>query len=429
MFLLPLCPGIDPVRENPYQAAMLHVAVVEGDVVTMRRLLEEGVDPEVPFMESSPLTRAVEMEPDDSEPHSEADRLRHTPVSPPPATSTRHQHISGATTNGGGGLGCHAVAAPDQPGPANDDSDDVIGLLVRHGASWSGRDPQGDTPVHVAVTRGQWLVRKVTSPSRLLKGSEEKFVEAIGVKDSCGFTPLQNAVLAGHWPSTRILLKVLVDGLTLGSRLPVQNPAQLPSLTLGERIQEDSEDSCITPLHCAAAAGAARHVKVLLTLGAKVNAVDKLGNTPLHAAACRGQVYSRDSYSPGLGINHRPMLLLRCWPSRRSGPASPSCHSCGLTAQLKKSAFGGFGVEDASANLSNEEQGVSKDFVLSTKDTAGDGELHRSQHHQNFLHIPEVSYRETTLVLLSHGADVTMCNGQGLEPKHLAARYAVDFKS
>ena len=167
---------------SPLHVAQLHVAITENDVSKVRQLLEAGVEVNAPFMEHTPLTRALELQPshhDDSlTDSSHSDGLCGDQIN-----SSLGEEAEGTLQAG--------EAVNDQDDERIQDEDvvmsvnenkrcseladiqnfsslsldeakehDVITLLLRHGASLSQKDPQGDTPLHVAARRGAFIVRR-----------------------------------------------------------------------------------------------------------------------------------------------------------------------------------------------------------------------------------------------------------------------------
>ncbi|KAK7500445.1 hypothetical protein BaRGS_00008352 [Batillaria attramentaria] len=358
---------------------------------------------------------------------------------------------------------------------------DVITLLLRHGASPTARDPQDDTPMHVAVMRGhrflQYFLRTIEDVRNLDYLDLLKQSDALQVRERRGLTPLQSAVLLGDNLSLRSLLECFSH--TMMAPAPpefTQASGEAASrdemLTLQtdvsghqtKRSQVATEDTGISTLHCAASAGAVRVVAHLLNQGLAADVKDKLGNTPLHAAACRGRVYSDkpEAYC-SQWASTKWSHMLRCWalPNHRQEEERP-CDADGdlLPNKLqeeKQSRDGDIDsvmvLEERLSETSHEDSIASESSFLdrSRKEPQPSSKLsihsetdNRKGHsdvsahgpfsdnhatHQNQAGVPEFSFNLTIQVLLRHGADVKACNVDSMDAFSLARVYGIDIAS
>ena len=103
------------------------------------------------------------------------------------------------------------------------------------------------------------------------------------------------------------------------------------------RVAQGADVNAENPLQIAAANGYKKIVVFLLANGAKVNAKDEHGETPLHGAARLGHNsvirVRRSTISVGSSSNHRSTVLLS--PRRHVGPPTASIS---LAARLKSFA-------------------------------------------------------------------------------------------
>lgn len=157
-----------------------------------------------------------------------------------------------------------------------------IDQIKRHlywGTDVNRPGPNGDYPLHVAVSQGRVAIAK----DLLRHGAD------VDARDAIGRTPLHRALLSGKVPSATLLLnrKPGDDLQALLVELVGEGAADPDTLAFlirqGVNINEYSEDGYV-PLHYAVASGNVKLAKRLITAGADVNLPDAKGSTPLAIA-------------------------------------------------------------------------------------------------------------------------------------------------
>ncbi|HML19622.1 MAG TPA: ankyrin repeat domain-containing protein [Candidatus Dependentiae bacterium] len=142
------------------------------------------------------------------------------------------QNKQGVTALHNASLGCH---------------ENIIRLLINHGANKDIRDRSGATPLHVAARYG-----KIASVNILIEAG------ALITRDVYGCTPLHYAAQNGRKVIVRILASHYPDSVNI------------------------PDNTGATPLHFAVKMTRYPDVKILLNAGADVLARDHEGRTPFH---------------------------------------------------------------------------------------------------------------------------------------------------
>ena len=166
----------------------------------------------------------------------------------------------------------------------------VVRALLKAEANPKLRNKDGWTPFHLAAREGDWLMMQelLATDSNLwqtLSKNDRTPLHSVclaghvtalewmldhcqyprGAKDSCGSTPLMDAIRGGHLECIKKLIKV------------------------GESLF-DTDSFGRNSLHCAAHANQAEVVKMLLTeFEVSADSLSEGGMTPLHWAALEGQ--------------------------------------------------------------------------------------------------------------------------------------------
>jgi cytohesin len=152
---------------------------------------------------------------------------------------------------------------------------------LERGISVEVRDEDGNTPLHVAASRGHLHIAKLLVES----GAD------VNARNSEGMTPLHLAALHGHAEVAGLLIEsgADVNAKDEHGKTPLHLAASHVDVAriLVERGAEVNagDESGYTPLHAAAASGSAEVARLLLERGADVSAKDGRGFTPLHWAS------------------------------------------------------------------------------------------------------------------------------------------------
>jgi ankyrin repeat protein len=167
---------------------------------------------------------------------------------------------------------------------ADNDSLEVVSKLIERGASVNVEDRNGQTPLFCALSESEEIARLLL----------EKCEVDVHHRDKKGRTILHVAVEYAPALVDRILqMGAAIDavsesGTPLEVALNVENSKMFKYLwdkTPQADVLNMVKNNARTPLHMAADQGDLQLVKLLLEKGLKINDVDKMGNTPLDAAA------------------------------------------------------------------------------------------------------------------------------------------------
>jgi ankyrin repeat protein len=212
-------------------------AVVQAQADTVRLLLDNGADPNIPNKNGlTPLEHAC-------------GRDKAVATSLVKLLLAKGAEVN-RTNKGGFSLGPLSWAV-------SSDNTELVKLLLDRGADAKAKTENGDTALHSAASRGD-----VEIAAMLIEHGAD-----VNAKITGGTTPLHQAAWNGH----EELIKLL--------------------LSKGAEVDPKRSDG-ITPLYQAGGPGAERHGKgcleVLLAHGANINVADAEGNTLLHTAAYYG---------------------------------------------------------------------------------------------------------------------------------------------
>ena len=164
---------------------------------------------------------------------------------------------------------------------------ELISVLLKRGADVNAKDDDGRTPLLSAVLR-----ENIELISILIQAGAD-----LNAKDNDGFTPLDLAEGGKHWAAAKALEDAIINTgkpnshalLELGKKWKTITAAEvLAMINAGADVHAKNNDGN-TPLHAAAWKGNAEVIPVLIKAGADVHAKNNDGNTPLHSAAFWGK--------------------------------------------------------------------------------------------------------------------------------------------
>ncbi|KAJ9640315.1 hypothetical protein H2199_005854 [Coniosporium tulheliwenetii] len=198
-------------------------------------------------------------------------------------------------------------------------NDDVVALLLRHGAKTDVEDKSHMTPLHLAASRGHYRVVQELledhadvdargpdgkAPLRLacdLGHSEVaelllSYRAKVNARDRHNLAALHAAARIGDEPTIKLLLKSRADIEAKDAELMTalhyaaegDHDAAIETLLAGKADIEASGKAAMTPLSCACAAGASQATALLLAKKANIRHQADGDMTPLHWASYYG---------------------------------------------------------------------------------------------------------------------------------------------
>jgi ankyrin repeat protein len=293
--------------------------------------------------------------------------------------------------DGSGCVALHYAVLSSSGGTSSNSSDSTMGQLLNRGADPAIRDRKGRTPLHLAAVNG-----RLGAVQQLVAAGADVSATA----GSMGWTPLMLAVAAGYEDVVRCLLAGgaaasvsagMADGTTalhLACGRPGTEQMVADLLAAGAHAAAaDSSDN--TPLHSAAAAGAADTVSRLLDAGAEVWSANSDLELPLHLAIAGG---------------HTAAAVQLIAAAKASDEQSINAVTAAGAAPIHLAA-----VKDSSMlRVLLQCSALQVDVV----DGAG----------QTALHLAAAGgYLKNIRQLVQHGASLGVADVQGAHPLHLAA--------
>lgn len=440
--------GID-IPANP-EIKPLQKAVIESDTGEVRRLLEEGADPDrVGWIEHPPLHIAVRKN------------------LPTVVTMLLQAGADPNLENDSGKAPLHVAV---RAGAAS-----VVRALLEVGADPYRGDSHGSSPLHHAVSEGsaeaaEILLEVGADPNRRnirsLIDSENIADQMIRSEDDMGQTPLHLAATAGSVPIAKMLLRSGANPNSRGEydqRSPLHGAAVRGNRGMVETLltapypadPSQANENGEVPLHGAVREGNTEVIDLLLEAEANPDVGSKDGLTPLHIAASKDDTGAAEKLlNAGADPNvDQENGLTPLQTAAREGheDVSKILLEAGADPELKGQNGWSALHHAASGGHFNHRKVVelllAEDTTLDSQSDLGrtplnvaaaegcpsvveilldeGAELETTQDNgwSPLHHAARYGYTKTTQVLLEAGADPDRTEDEGATPLHLAARY------
>ena len=280
---------------------------------------------------------------------------------------------------------------------AKTDNDEIIAQLLDCGANCNAKDISGDTPLHLAVTKGF-----PNCCEKLLACTDLK----INKKNKANETPLHKAAVVGRRNVCELIL---------------QCPGVNVNIVKNKVYQ--------TPLHLAARQKNHEVIELLLEKGANWKLRDKYSYLALHYAAETGSVKSCEYLTKAFEKDTNEKI--RNYLTKASEKATHEKKS-------KDKPFLGFKLvlkDKRTPLMLAAKNGHSRcckvlpiDFKMNYKGDYGDTDINYQDDYRNtaLFYATEGDFLKTISYLLEKNADPTILNGKGRSVLHQAAKNRAD---
>jgi len=308
----------------------------------------------------------------------------------------------------------------------------LTSFWLQAGASPAATNFAGQTPLHIAATKG--LVEHV----KVLLAANAP----LGIRDTNGWTPLDTAIHAQQSDCIHLLMAKAPAaehperGLatTLHKAAAAGDVAALAVLTETETNLEARNELGLTPLHVAGQAGQLGAAAFLIDQGADVNARDPDGNTVLHQI-----LLSRTHWVKGRPSDTWVVERRKKNPSQEKFWRvynTPSGYTSPRELAASVAFFLACGADTAATNHAGQTilqlvtadstmlWDYDRDAILPLLQQSGNGLNERDADGNTALHRASMAYNDNSCekvpALIASGADINATNFQGRTPLHVA---------